>query len=493
MISQVYTKRKDFDRNPQAMASIPNLLRGGVSSVTGADWQRQRRITASPFNEHNMTLVWSESLRQAAQLCEWWNRNIQGFNTSCVDTMTVALNVLATAGLGQSWQFTPPTEQHGRTPATSQISATDYRDTMATLLSDMTTLSLTPDWLYDLDLKYVTILPLPRAWIDHLIAAKHFRVLMRRMVDERRAEFRDGKVQDNIFLNAMIAQSKNSVLEKGMGLTDMELFGNMFTYGVAGHETTAHTLNYTMHLLAAYPEWQDWIQVEVDQVYQGIPTDTAEISYTEYYPRLKRCIALMVLISLPLVNQNESLKRLTLLTYLQHEVLRLFPPVLDHNKQSLGPEGKTICIEGREVYFPPNTAFHLNAIGCHTMREYWGPDHREFKPSRWIKTGQASMEEFYQPTDNKSAFFPWSSGARICPGKKFSQVEYVAIISYVLRHQRVEAVPVEGETPADTSARVWANAMDSEPEMTMNMRDPEKVRLRLIRRNSPGIQGEKYA
>lgn len=303
MISQVYTKKKDFDRSPQAMASIPNLIRGSLSSVTGADWQRHRRITAPPFNEHNMTLVWSESLRQATQVCEWWANNVQGFNTSCVDTMTVALNVLATAGLGHSWRFSP-TSQHDDLREKSEISATDFRDTMATLLSNMTILSLTPDWLYDLNLKYATKLPLPKSWIDHLIAAKHFRLLMRQMVEERRAEFRDGKVKDNIFLNAMIAQSEASAIEKGMGLSDLELFGNMFTYGVAGHETTAHTLNYTLHLLAAYPEWQDWIQEEVDSVLREIPSDPAEIRYAECYPQLKRCIAMMVITSLLIIRTN---------------------------------------------------------------------------------------------------------------------------------------------------------------------------------------------
>lgn len=208
--------------------------------------------------------------------------------------MTVALNVLGTAALGHSWRFSSTT-QHDGPRETSEISATDYRDTMATLLSNMNILSLTPDWLYNLDLKHVARLPLPKTWIDHLIAAKHFRLLMRQMVEERRAEFRDGKIKDNIFLNAMIAQSEASAIEKGVGLSDQELFGNMFTYGVAGHETTAHTLNYTLHLLAAYPEWQDWIQEEVDSVYQEIPEDLAEIRYEEYYPQLKRCIAMMVI------------------------------------------------------------------------------------------------------------------------------------------------------------------------------------------------------
>lgn len=121
------------------------------------------------------------------------------------------------------------------------------------------------------------------------------------------------------------------------------------------------------------------------------------------------------------------------------------------------------------------------------MSEYWGPDHREFRPSRWIKdSGPVSPgEEFRQPTDDREAFIPWSLGARICPGKKFSQVEYVAIISYVLRHQRVEAVPLVGETPEAARARVWQNTRDSEPQLTMNMRYPESVRLRLVKREAP--------
>lgn len=251
-----------------------------------------------------MTLVWAESLRQASALCDSWKRNTEGFNTSCDDAMTVALNVLATAGLGQSWRFKPSTSQHGRRRNTSAIHSADYRDTMATLLSSMNVLSLTPDWMYDLNLKYVPLLPLPKTWKDHLIAAKRLRLLMRQMVDERRTEFREGKIKDNIFLNAMIAQSESSVTEKGTGLSDGELFGNMFAYSLAGHETTAHTLNYTLHLLAAYPEWQNWIQEEVDQVFKERTLDTVEISYTEYYPQLKRCIALMVCITLK--NSPES-------------------------------------------------------------------------------------------------------------------------------------------------------------------------------------------
>lgn len=256
-----------------------------------------------------MSLVWDESLRQAAALRDWWERNTDGFTTSCDDTMTVALNVLATAGLGQSWRFEP--SNHSGRRDTSAIQSANYRDLMAILLSSMNILSLTPDWLYDLNLRYVPMLPLPKIWRDHLMAAKRLRMLMHQMVDERRTEFREGKIKDNIFLNAMIAQSEASGTEKGTGLSDGELFGNMFAYSVAGHETTAHTLNYTLHLLAAYPEWQDWIQAEVDEVFKDTPTDTAEINYADYYPRLKRCIALMVRAPLLIIKKKSPKFHLT--------------------------------------------------------------------------------------------------------------------------------------------------------------------------------------
>lgn len=157
---------------------------------------------------------------------------------------------------------------------------------------------------------------------------------------------------------------------------------------------------------------------------------------------------------------------------------------MEHTKQALGPEGQSLRIDGREVYLPPNTTVHLNVLGCHTMSEYWGPDQREFKPSRWIKNDQASSEQFHQPTKEREAFFPWSLGSRLCPGKKFALVEYVAIISYVLKHQRVEVIPLEGETPEAARARAWDNTRDSVPEVTMNMRNPGAVRLRMIGRTA---------
>lgn len=52
---------------------MPILFNPSVTTATGDDWKRHRRITALPFNEGNMKIVWQESLRQASAMTRWWD------------------------------------------------------------------------------------------------------------------------------------------------------------------------------------------------------------------------------------------------------------------------------------------------------------------------------------------------------------------------------------------------------------------------------------
>lgn len=72
VIRQVYLRKKHFERDLEGCKQMPELLKPSVSSAFGADWQRHRRITAPPFNESNMKIVWQESLTQASGLTQWW-------------------------------------------------------------------------------------------------------------------------------------------------------------------------------------------------------------------------------------------------------------------------------------------------------------------------------------------------------------------------------------------------------------------------------------
>ncbi len=64
---------------------------------------------------------------------------------------------------------------------------------------------------------------------------------------------------------------------------------NIFAYNLAGHETTANTVAYALVLLAAHPQYQDWVREEIMQVQNILAGD-----YNSSFPRLQRCLAVMV-------------------------------------------------------------------------------------------------------------------------------------------------------------------------------------------------------
>lgn len=161
---------------------MPQLVQSSISTVSGPEWQRQRQITASPFDENNMRIVWQESLNQASGLAQWWlsvrfSRPIlplsmyklqadyhlllglqngdTGFRSSCSDTKTLALNVIAAAGLGYSWAFSPA----GKGADTSHEFFTRYRDNVAALITSIRLLLITPKWIYNLNPEWVVYLP----------------------------------------------------------------------------------------------------------------------------------------------------------------------------------------------------------------------------------------------------------------------------------------------------------------------------------------------
>jgi cytochrome P450 len=82
----------------------------------------------------------------------------------------------------------------------------------------------------------------------------------------------------------------NAVLKS---LTESEIYGNMFLYNFAGHETTGNILTYSVLVLAAHPQCQDWLAEEIEHVFGDQTCDQAW-AYN-HFPRSKRCLAVMVI------------------------------------------------------------------------------------------------------------------------------------------------------------------------------------------------------
>ena len=91
--------------------------------------------------------------------------------------------------------------------------------------------------------------------------------------------------------NASKSRSQNIDMEHHW-LTESEIYGNMFVFNFAGHDTTAHTLAFAVVLLASNAPVQDWLHQEL-QYFLGARS-LEDYEYGQLFPKLKRCLAVLV-------------------------------------------------------------------------------------------------------------------------------------------------------------------------------------------------------
>jgi cytochrome P450 len=240
----------------------------------------------------------------------WSKYGPAGFNTTTHDWTIVTLNILATAAFGESWDFLG-LEEH-KPEAVDQLKSKTVsdmemssRESIAILASSVRLLTLTPRWFFSVPPSFM-----PTKSLQQFVAAHtQFEQCMKEMVAKKRAEIASGEiVNDATFLSTLILKSTEAQQEKlslgpsGGGLSEDEIYGNLFFYHIAGHETTAGVLGYAVYLLAAFPKWQRWVHEEIDATYKP-HIDVDKMDYKETSPKLKRCLAVMVCSHFPCSKQ----------------------------------------------------------------------------------------------------------------------------------------------------------------------------------------------
>lgn len=93
---------------------------------------------------------------------------------------------------------------------------------------------------------------------------------------EKQAMMRDDKLENNL-MKSLVCASQANVNQKGSttgphqgGLTEEEVYSNLFVFNFAGHDVTANSLAIGICLLATRPDIQDWIAEEINAVLAGV-------------------------------------------------------------------------------------------------------------------------------------------------------------------------------------------------------------------------------
>ena len=209
------------------------------------------------------------------------------------------------------------------------------------------------------------------AFVDRFVQSAMDRVKDEKNVDEEKAG-------PYVFSHALARATQDPV----------ELRSQLLNILLAGRDTTASLLSWTMLLLAHHPQvFHKLRQIILDTF--GTYTQPKPITFA-------------------------GLKSCQYLQYTLNEVLRLYPVVPMNRRIAVrdttiprggGPDGSL------PVFVPKGSGVGYNVHIMHRRKDIWGDDAEEFKPERWVgrKVGWD--------------YIPFNGGPRICIGQQFALTE----------------------------------------------------------------------
>ncbi|MEJ8641898.1 cytochrome P450 [Streptomyces sp. MS1.HAVA.3] len=213
-----------------------------------------------------------------------------------------------------------------------------------------------------------------------------------KIIAERRGAGADTPGEDLLTLLAAAKSSDDGEFDAG------ELRDQILIFLLAGHETTATSLCFALHLLARHPEQQDRAREEISRVLGDRTPEAADLD------------------------------RLPYLTQVLKEAMRLYPaaPVIGRKAVAATRIGEYAIPAGADVILAPWVT--------HRHPGHW-PDPDRFDPERFTPEAEAARPRY--------AWFPFGGGPRACIGQHFSMLESVIALAMILRTYEFEAVDTE--------------------------------------------------
>lgn len=476
VIRQVITQRDKFPK-PCQIYQMLKIFGENVVTTEGMVWKAHRKATSASFNEKNSALVFREIIEQTNGMISTWVDNLgnrsEPLTTISADITRLTINVISYVGFGLRllWpgQVLPPESD----PAAAKYASLDappgyslsFVDTLVRLMNDILLVLLFPHWLLKLS-----------PWKGpRLAAAAHedYIKYSNEMMNEKIAAVENGtRVEEGMdFMGQLVRgtygpAAKNTTqptekTSKAPALTRDEILGNAFIMFVAGHETSANTIHFTLINLATNPTAQRLIQKDIDELVGN--TDPSTWDYEKLIgPMTSSAIAACM-----------------------NETLRVIPPGPAIPKQVSPDRDQVVYVDGQECLLPKGSMIMIQAMKAHEDPRHWPyeesklthsqDDLRDYKPARWfetvpgprdqttpdsandVKERSASPEtnddesdegidrkldrsvRFFRP--RRGAYLPFSDGARSCLGRRVAQVEIMTFLAVLLQRYSIELAP----------------------------------------------------
>jgi len=367
----------------RGLRSSKPMLGDGLLTSEGELHRRQRRMVQPAFHSNRMEGYAAAMVQASAAMCDRWKDR-----TQCdvhAEMMKLTLGIVGSTMFGA-----------------------EVRDDAPEIGKNLTEALHIFMRLNSLPAQFVA--PIRRRYEKQAKEARQgILEVLRPMLDAHRAS---PEAYEDMLSMLMAAHD-----EPGTGYMSEELLlDECLTLFLAGHETTANALTWSLLLLSGHPAEEATVREELDALLaHRLPT-------------------------------MDDLARLPRTTAFFREALRLYPPAWIVTREAVTPYvlGDVQVPAGGTVVMSPYT----------TQRDarFWSsPD--TFDPSRWLVPAERP----------RFSYFPFGAGTRVCIGEHFAMMEGVLVLATLLRSFQVCVLEPE-------KVEAW-------PQLTLRPRGAVSARL----------------
>jgi len=249
-----------------------------IASTEGDIWKKHARVTNALFGDAVYKLVWNETIRQSGLVSTAWSK--KGSDTLKNDLYLVGINVIAAGAFGRQFDW----EENDKKTTPEGHSMTLIGSVMS-LIFHLPHMVLLPKWF------------LRRSpWADGMVAHKEFEQYMHEFVAEEKVKIannaEDTRMKGNLLTNLVKANAGET---KGSALQDNEVTGNLFMFLMAGYDTSAATMIYSVINMVLHPELQDQMVEEIDRVFDEARAEGRDqLTYENDYHKFRYVLSFMV-------------------------------------------------------------------------------------------------------------------------------------------------------------------------------------------------------
>lgn len=357
------------------------MFGSGLVMVEGNDWVRHRHIVAPAFNPLNLKVMASMMIESTNKMIDRWTSQIN-FGNHEIDMekeiITIAGEIIAKTSFGAEDE-----------------NAKEVFDKLRAL---QMTLFNTNRYVGVPFGKYFNV----KKNLEAKKLGKEIDKLLLSIVEARKNSPKQNSQKD---LLGLLLKENNEDGKLGKTLTSREVVDECKTFFFGGHETTALAITWTLLLLATHEDWQNQLRQEIKEVVGNNELDITMLA---------------------------GLKKMK---YVMNEVLRLYPPAPNVQRQARED------IQVDDVTVPNGTNMWIDVVAMHHDPELWGDDVNEFKPERF-------MDDVNGGCKHKMGYLPFGFGGRMCVGRNLTFMEYKIVLTILLSNFTFKVSPSYQHSPA---------------------------------------------